>query len=110
MVECNSELDNIFFSLSDATRRDVLGLLQSSDEMGVGEIAAHYRLTFAGIAKHIKVLETAGLVRKRRVGKQQLVSLRPDKAALARDYLNQYADIANARFDRLDALLSRSKQ
>lgn len=88
----------------------MLALLRESAEMGIGEIAAHYRLTFAGIAKHIKVLEKSGLVKKRRVGKQQLVSLRPKTAALARDYLNQYADLVNERFDRLDALLLRKNQ
>ena len=109
MVERIDALNDIFFSLSDATRRDMLALLRKSAEMGVGEIAAHYRLTFAGVAKHIKVLEESGLVKKRRVGKQQLVSLSPESAALARDYLNQYANIVNERFDRLDALLSRKK-
>jgi DNA-binding transcriptional ArsR family regulator len=110
MVERDSALDRIFFSLSDATRRDMLGLLRRSPEMGVGEIAAHYRLTFAGVAKHVKVLEAAGLVKKRRAGKQQMVSLRPETAARARDYLNQYASIINERFDRLDALLTRTRQ
>lgn len=88
----------------------MLGLLRNSAELGVGEIATHYELTFAGVAKHIKVLEDAGLVKKRRSGKQQLVSLQPETAARARDYLDQYADIVNERFDRLDALLTRRKQ
>lgn len=88
----------------------MLGLLRNSKELGVGEIAAHYELTFAGVAKHIKVLEGAGLVKKRRSGKQQLVSLQPETAARARDYLDQYAEIVNERFDRLDALLTGSKQ
>lgn len=107
MVEYSTKLDRIFYSLSDGTRRDMLALLRGSDEMAVGEIAAHYSLTFAGVAKHIAVLEGAGLVAKRREGKRQLVSLRPETAARARDYLNQYADIVQERFDRLDALIAR---
>lgn len=87
----------------------MLERLGNSTELGVGEIAAHYALTFAGVAKHIKVLESAGLVRKRRAGKQQMVRLCPETAALARDYLDQYADIAIERFDRLEKLLSGSK-
>lgn len=100
-------LDRIFFSLSDATRRGVLGLLRQSGELSVGEIADHYQLTFAGVAKHVKALEAAQLVKKRRDGKQQLVSLRPETLAEARDYLNQYANMVNERFDRLEALLTR---
>src|ERR1700685_4002754 len=104
MVECRPALDDIFFSLADATRRDMLRLLRKSTELSVGQIAAHYPLTFAGIAKHLKVLEDAGLVRKRRAGKQQMVQIVPTAIATARGHLDQYADLMNERFDRLDAL------
>jgi DNA-binding transcriptional ArsR family regulator len=106
MVECSPGLDNIFFSLADATRRDMLRLLRKSTELSIGQIAAHYPLTFAGIAKHLTVLEQAGLVKKRRAGKQQMVQIVPKTIAAARSYLDQYAKLINERFDRLDALLT----
>jgi len=106
MVECRPALDNIFFSLADATRRDMLRLLRKSTELSIGQIAAHYPLTFAGIAKHLTVLEGAGLVKKRRAGKQQMVRIVPKTITTARSYLDQYAELINERFDRLDALLT----
>jgi|ERR1700685_2294693 DNA-binding transcriptional ArsR family regulator len=106
MVECRPALDNIFFSLADATRRDMLRLLRKSTELSIGQIAAHYPLTFAGIAKHLTVLEEAGLVKKRRAGKQQMVQIVPKTIAAARSYLDQYAELINERFDRLDGLLT----
>jgi DNA-binding transcriptional ArsR family regulator len=106
MVECNLTLDRIFASLADATRRDMLRLLRRSRELSIGQIAAHYSLTFAGIAKHLKVLEQAGLVKKRRAGKQQMVQIAPKTIAAARSYLDQYGEIINERYDRLDALLA----
>lgn len=109
MVECNPALDDIFFSLADATRRDMLRLLRKSTQLSIGQIAAHYPLTFAAIAKHVVVLEQAGLVKKRRAGKQQMVQIVPTAIAAARGYLDQYADLVNERFERLDALLTRKR-
>ena len=106
MVECTLTLDRIFASLADATRRDMLRRLRGSRQLSIGQIAAHYPLTFAGIAKHLKVLEEAGLVKKRRAGKQQIVQIVPKTIAAARNYLDQYGDLINERFDRLDALLA----
>ena len=106
MVECTLTLDRIFASLADATRRDMLQRLRGSRQLSIGQIAAHYPLTFAGIAKHLKVLEEAGLVKKRRAGKQQIVQIVPKTIAAARTYLDQYGDLINERFDRLDALLA----
>lgn len=109
MVEYNSTLDSIFLSLADATRRDMLRLLNVYQSMSVGEIAAHYRLTFAGVSKHIKVLESARLVRKRRKGKMQMVSLNAKAFRQADEYIKHYEQLWNDRFDRLEILLDEEK-
>jgi DNA-binding transcriptional ArsR family regulator len=100
MVEYTFSLDNIFRALADPTRRDILRRV-SSAEMSVGEIARFYDLTFAAVSKHLKVLEKAKMVVKRRKGKEQIVSLAPQALADASEYLDWYK-----RFweDRLDAL------
>jgi DNA-binding transcriptional ArsR family regulator len=104
MVEYVLSLDNIFSSLSDPTRRDILKRV-ASKEMSVGEIAKHYDLTFAAVSKHLKVLERAKLVIKQRRGKEQMVSVMPDALKEADDYLEAYRALWEERFDRLDALL-----
>lgn len=105
MVEYNARLDSIFFSLSDATRRDMIRLLSVYSSMSIGEIAAHYRLTFAAISKHLKVLEASHLIRKRRAGRQQIVYLEAKTFKTVEEYIKHYEVLWNDRFDRLDALL-----
>jgi DNA-binding transcriptional ArsR family regulator len=107
MVEYNlsSPLDSIFGSLADPTRRSILEQV-SRQSMSVGQIAKDYDLTFAAVSKHLKVLQTANLVSKQRNGKEQIVSLSPAALKEADDYLKQYHEMWNDRFDRLEQILN----
>lgn len=109
MVECNPELDALFFALADSTRRNILSRVAET-ELTIGEIAAHYGLTFAAISKHIMVLEKANLVRKQRSGKQQLVIIVPDSLKIAQEHIARYARLWEQRFDQLEALLTENKE
>jgi DNA-binding transcriptional ArsR family regulator len=62
MVESILNYDDVFNSLADASRRDMLRRLISAKELTVGELAEKYKLTFAAISKHLMVLEDANLV------------------------------------------------
>jgi DNA-binding transcriptional ArsR family regulator len=104
MVESNA-IDNIFMALSDQTRRSILVQVAQA-EMSIGEIAEHYRLTFAAVSKHIKVLERAHLITKRRRGKEQVVIIVPKTLNIAREQIEAYAKIWDDRFNRLDMLLA----
>lgn len=97
-------LDNMFAALADATRRSILERV-SQAEMSIGEIANHYSLTFAAVSKHIKVLERAGLITKRRHGKEQIVIIVPEKVAIAQHEIERYAQLWGDRFSTLDTLL-----
>jgi DNA-binding transcriptional ArsR family regulator len=105
MVEYVSTLDNIFASLADPTRRDILRRV-SEQSMSVGQIAANYELTFAAISKHLKVLEKAKLIMKRRSGKEQIVSLVPTAFRDADEYLQWYRQLWEGRFDSLEEYLN----
>ena len=104
MVEYALQLDNVFGSLADPTRRDILSRLQLG-ELNVSEIASVYDVSLAAISKHLKILEQARLIRKRRQGKERLVSLEPAAMRQAAEYLQQYERLWNERFDRLDEFL-----
>ncbi|MFO0920195.1 MAG: metalloregulator ArsR/SmtB family transcription factor [Candidatus Saccharimonadales bacterium] len=104
MVEQTQQLNLLFTALSDSTRRSILEHV-AQIEMSIGEIAAHYQLTFAGISKHIKVLERAGLITKERRGREQVVIIVPATVDIAREHIERYAMIWGNRFDRLEALL-----
>jgi DNA-binding transcriptional ArsR family regulator len=105
MVEYVFSLDNVFGALADPTRRDILSRVASAD-MSVGEIADHYHLTFAAVSKHLKVLERAKLIIKRRRGKQQMVSLAPQAFADAAEYLDWYKKTWENRLDNLEQYLN----
>src|ERR1700722_5108580 len=98
MVEYALSLDSIFSSLADSTRRDILQRV-SSEELSVGEIAKFYDLTFAAVSKHLKVLERAKLIIKRRRGKEQMVQLAPLALAEASEYLKWYQQFMEVRLD-----------
>jgi DNA-binding transcriptional ArsR family regulator len=100
------QLDNIFGSLADPTRRDILQRL-AGGELSVGEIARPYDFTLAAISKHLKILERARLIVKRRQGKQQYVSLSPPAFADAAEYLDWYRRLWEQRFDALEDYLNK---
>lgn len=104
MVEQTMQLDAIFHSLSDPIRRDILRRVMKC-ELSVGELVDRYHVSFAAISKHIKVLEKANLVRKRKEGKKYMVALRPETLEEADKYLEQYRLIWESRYDKLDSLL-----
>jgi len=106
MVEYTLNLDNTFGALADNTRRDILRRV-SAAEMTVSEIARPYDLTLAAVSKHLKVLEKASLIIKRRRGKEQVVSLAPQALADAAEYLQWYGQFMTARYDNLENYLSR---
>jgi len=101
-------LDAVFSSLSDPIRRDILWRV-SQCGMSIGAIAEHYKMSFAGVAKHLKVLERAGLIRKTRQGKEQIVSIDPQALAAAHGYLEIYRRQWEQRLDSLDEFLKSNE-
>lgn len=108
MVEHVLELDMIFSSLSDSTRRDILNRV-AANELSVGAIAEKYNVSFAAISKHLNVLERAKLITKRREGQKNMVALAPGALKSADDYLEQYRQMWEQKFTKLDALLKEDK-
>lgn len=104
MVEYKLSLDSIFTSLADPTRREIL-MRVSQNELSISELAKPHNMSFAAIAKHISMLEAAHLIRKRRVGKQQLVSMSVQTVQKAKKELEKYEKLWNKRFSQLDELL-----
>lgn len=104
MVEQAVNLDFIFASLADPTRRDILARVARA-ELSVGELVEKYDVSFAAISKHLNVLERAKLITKRREGKKQMVTLAPGALQSADEYLGQYKKLWEQKFNKLDALL-----
>ena len=105
MVESEAPLDLIFKSLADATRRDILRRLTRAEQT-VSGLARPYAMSLAAIAKHVDVLERAGLVTKQRAGKEKVVRLVPTTLKTAQSHLSEYEKLWAARFDALEELLN----
>lgn len=108
MVEYALNLDTIFSSLADPIRRDILNRVRYG-ELNVSEIASPYPVSLAAISKHLKILERAQLITKRKQGKEQLVTISPAALKQADDYIEQYASLWNGRFDRLETFLNKGE-
>lgn len=104
MVEQQKELNYVFASLSDPTRRDILRQIKKKS-LSVRQIAANYPLTFAAVAKHLDVLHRARLISKRRRGKERVVSLRPQTLMRTSKYLENYRELWEDRLDKLGKYL-----
>ena len=105
MVELQAaQLDSIFHALGDATRRQMLRDL-SEGERTVGELAEPFAISLAAASKHIKALESAGLIRREVRGRTHLCRLEPGPLASAHTWLSFYERFWTDRLDALDRLL-----
>jgi DNA-binding transcriptional ArsR family regulator len=106
MVE---RLDATFHALADPTRRAMLVSL-AVGERSIGELAAPHAMSFAGAAKHVQALERAGLVERRKAGRQQLCRLKAAPLKEANAWLRQWDQFWNTRLDVLEAIINAEKE
>jgi DNA-binding transcriptional ArsR family regulator len=99
-------VDHLFHALADATRRDILRRCVRG-ELSVSRLAEAYPMSFAAVQKHVAVLERAGLVTKRRRGREQLVRTDPDAVRRARQALDQLEAAWRGRVHRMSDLLAQ---
>lgn len=105
----DNRLDTTFHALADPTRRGMLANL-ALGEKSIGELAEPFRMTFAGASKHVRVLEDAGLIARRKVGRTHLISIDAKPLEEAERWLRQWEKFWNVRLDRLEALIDRDKE
>jgi DNA-binding transcriptional ArsR family regulator len=105
MVELQTPVMNsIFHALGDATRRQMLRDL-AGGERTVSELAEPFSMSLAAASKHIKVLESAGLIRREVRGRTHLCRLDPGPLASAHEWLSFYERFWTSRLDVLEQLL-----
>lgn len=104
MVQYELTLDNIFHSLADTTRRDILTRVYQS-ELNISALAKDYDMSFSAVAKHLRVLEKAKLVIKQQRGKEKVIMVNPDSISEALKHLESYKRHMHERYVALDNLL-----
>jgi DNA-binding transcriptional ArsR family regulator len=97
-------LDATFGALSDATRRGVLERLGRADA-SITDLAETFGMTLTGMRKHVGVLEQAGLVSTQKVGRVRTCRLGPRRLEAAREWMEMYRQLWDARFEELDMIV-----
>jgi DNA-binding transcriptional ArsR family regulator len=102
-------LNRVYAAIADPTRRAILAVLAGGGELNVGSLAGRFPISFNGVSKHVKVLERAGLVRRRVRGREHWLRLRPEPLREATGWLEHYREFWDARLDALEALLVETR-
>ena len=103
-----AHLDATFAALSDATRRGVLERLGRADA-SITDLAQKFHMTLTGMKKHVGVLERAGLVATKKVGRVRTCKLGPRRLAEETAWIGRYRDVWASRFDALDTVVEELK-
>lgn len=101
----SKQLDATFFALSDATRRAILVRL-ASGEATVNELTESFSISQPAISRHLKVLEQAGLIRRSRDAQRRPASVQTQPIADAVTWIENYRELWESTYQRLDALLA----
>jgi DNA-binding transcriptional ArsR family regulator len=96
--------DAFFHALADRTRRDILRRVLAG-EHSVTALAASYDMSFAAVQKHVAVLERAGLLTKRRSGREQLASGDVEAVRSVASMLTELEEVWRGRIAGIDALI-----
>ena len=100
----DNTLDGVFAALSDPTRRLILERL-TRGEATVGELAEPHEMTVQAVSKHVRKLEAAGLIRRRREGREVHCRIEVEPMKRAVSWMEEQRRFWEVRLDRLDALL-----
>jgi DNA-binding transcriptional ArsR family regulator len=110
LVEYQSDqLDAVYAAISHPVRRNLLEQLVSRG-VKVTELAAQYPISLAAVSKHIRVLESAGLVRRTITGREHRLALEPSPLMGAAIWLESYRRFWDDRLDLLEARLTRNRK
>ena len=99
-----TDLDHTLIALADPTRRAILARL-ASGEARVTDVAGPFPISLNSVSKHISILERSGLVRRRRQGREHLLTLNPAPLDAAARWLDEQRALWGWRLGELDRIL-----
>jgi DNA-binding transcriptional ArsR family regulator len=104
MLSTAARLGHTLGAIADPTRRAILNRL-SRGEARVTDLAAPFDISLNSVSKHIRILERAQLVRRRRAGREHFISRNPKPLGDAAAFIEALSNHWNARIDRLEKAL-----
>jgi DNA-binding transcriptional ArsR family regulator len=108
-VDLEDRADALFHALADRTRRDIMRRALAG-EHSVSALAGKYDMSFAAVQKHVAVLEQAGLLTKRRRGREQLASGDVTAVQSVGAMLTELEEVWRGRIARIDELIASEKE
>ena len=108
MVQYSLQMDGAFAAIADSTRRGILRRLGSGDA-SITDLANTFEMTLTGMKKHVRVLEGAGMVETRKVGRVRLCRLGKRRLDAEAEWIRSYAEMVDARLNRREAFLERTR-
>ncbi|BBX37179.1 putative ArsR family transcriptional regulator [Mycolicibacterium mageritense DSM 44476 = CIP 104973] len=109
MAQYSATLDGVFLALADPTRRAVIHQL-GRGPASVGDLAREATMTLPSFMKHVRMLESTGLIRTAKVGRVRTCNLNPDRLAVVDDWLTQQRRVWEGRTDRLEHFVTNPKE
>jgi DNA-binding transcriptional ArsR family regulator len=103
-------LSRILKAAGDTTRRQILTLLVQEGPLRVTALAAHFDMSLNSVSKHIKVLEEAGLVTRRTMGREHFIAAELEPLRVTEDWFAQLKSIWELRLAALEAMLVNKDQ
>jgi DNA-binding transcriptional ArsR family regulator len=108
-MQAEDPLSATLFALADPTRRAILARL-SQGEATVNEIAAPFDISLPAVSRHLKVLESAGLISRSRDAQWRPCKLETAQLKSVDEWLEHYRRFWSGSFDKMDAYISQLKK
>jgi DNA-binding transcriptional ArsR family regulator len=105
VAQYSAQLDGVFVALADPTRRAVIRRL-GHGPTSVGALSREFPMTLPSFMKHVRTLETNGLIHTTKIGRVRTCALDRDRLALVEDWLAEQRRIWEARTDRLESFVT----
>jgi DNA-binding transcriptional ArsR family regulator len=109
VAQYSAELDDVFVALADPTRRGVIRRL-GRGPTSVGDLARDFPMTLPSFMKHVRMLESAGLIHTAKAGRVRTCTLDRERLAVVDDWLSEQRRIWAERTDRLEQLLTEEEK
>jgi DNA-binding transcriptional ArsR family regulator len=105
----SSELDLLFQALSDPTRRQILSMLNTGTST-IGQLADPFKMSLPAISKHIRILEKAKLLNRKKIGRIHECSMNPEALKTVEECIQFYTHFWNERLDVFAQNLETEKE
>ena len=106
--QTNDQINLIFHSLADPTRRQILERL-TKNPLTVTEIAKPYEMSLPAVSKHVRILEKEQLISRKKQGREYAIQLRPQTLQKAQQYISFYKKFWSNQLDNLEMYLDTQK-